>query len=62
MTAIIKQITIVCNGAHMIIRALCFWLVVVGIVTLSTILGVLLTFIWLKQVQTAGVDIFSVLK
>jgi len=46
----------------MIIRALCFWLLTAGIVTLSTILGVLLTFIWLKQVQTAGIDIFSVLK
>lgn len=47
----------------MIIKYFLYWLLLAGIVTASTILGVLLSFLWLKYAQTTtGVDIFCVLK
>ena len=47
----------------MIIKYTLYWLMLAGIVTTSTILGVLLSFLWLKYVQTTtGVDVFSILK
>lgn len=51
------------NTGMMIIKYILCWLMLAGIVTTSTILGVLLSFLWLKYVQTTtGVDVFSILK
>lgn len=47
----------------MFIRWVLYWLVLAGIVTTSTFLGILLSIIWLHNAVTSyGVDIFSVLK
>ena len=47
----------------MFIKYLLFWLMLAGIVTASTFLGILLSIIWLHNAVTSyGVDIFSVLK
>lgn len=47
----------------MFIRWVLYWLVLAGIVTASTFLGILLSIIWLHNAVTSyGVDIFSVLK
>lgn len=63
MIVAIKLTTTKWNTGMMIIKYTLYWLMLAGIVTTSTILGVLLSFLWLKYVQTtAGVDVFSILK
>lgn len=45
------------------IKYILYWLILAGIVTTSTILGVLLSNIWLHSAVTSnGVDVFCILK
>lgn len=63
MKVSIRKITTRWSTAMMFIKYLLFWLMLAGIVTASTFLGILLSIIWLHNAVTSyGVDIFSVLK